>query len=236
LNVTPQRKTTIMQTLSAARRKELKAAAHHLKPTVMIGDGGLTDAVAKEVDRALTAHELVKIHVAGDERDARIAIYTALAEQCDASQVQHIGKMLVLFRARPLDLPTAEKKAKGPHKTKKQLAQKGTAAKAVKKARGDAAAGGGARKTTSAARKSAGVGATARQGGFAGKFAGKSSRQSAGSRTGVTGSATGGARTGSRVGAKSVSRSGATARTGAGVTATKRIAHGGMRAVRTPRP
>ncbi|MCQ9327276.1 MULTISPECIES: ribosome assembly RNA-binding protein YhbY [Neisseria] len=77
---------------------ELKARAHHLNPVVMVGQHGLTESVIKETDAALTAHELIKVRVLGDDRAERIAICEALCEAVDAQLVQHIGKLLVLWR------------------------------------------------------------------------------------------------------------------------------------------
>lgn len=84
--------------LSAKEILELKARAHHLNPVVMIGQNGLTDSVIKETDAALTAHELIKVRVLGDDRQERIEICQALCEAVDAQLVQHIGKLLVLWR------------------------------------------------------------------------------------------------------------------------------------------
>ncbi len=61
--------------LTPAQRKAQRAKAHALNPVVMIGNDGLTAAVRKEIDRALTSHGLIKIRVLGDDRDARIAMY-----------------------------------------------------------------------------------------------------------------------------------------------------------------
>ena len=87
--------------LSPAERKALKGDAHHLDPVVMIGADGLTDAVRKETDAALNAHGLIKIRVLGDDRAAREAIYAQLADELNAACVQHIGKLLVLWRPMP---------------------------------------------------------------------------------------------------------------------------------------
>lgn len=87
--------------LTPAERKAHRADAHHLDPVVMIGGDGLTPAVVKETDQALNAHGLVKIRVHGDDRAAREAIYQQLADQLDAAPVQHIGKLLVLWRPKP---------------------------------------------------------------------------------------------------------------------------------------
>ena len=87
--------------LSPAQRKEHRSLAHHLDPVVMIGGDGLTPAVLKEADAALTAHELIKIRVLGDDRAARELMYQTLANELDAAPIQHIGKLLVLWRPMP---------------------------------------------------------------------------------------------------------------------------------------
>lgn len=87
--------------LSTKEILELKARAHHLHPVVMIGQQGLTEAVIKETDDALSAHELIKVRVFGDDRAERIEICDALCKAVDAQLVQHIGKLLVLWRKNP---------------------------------------------------------------------------------------------------------------------------------------
>lgn len=87
--------------LSTKEILELKARAHHLNPVVMVGQQGLTEAVIKETDAALTAHELIKIRIFGDDRAERIAICDALCKAVEAQPVQHIGKLLVLWRKNP---------------------------------------------------------------------------------------------------------------------------------------
>ncbi len=90
-----------MQSLSPRRRSELRARAHKLSPVVIIGDKGLTDEVLAEIDRSLTAHELIKIRAAAGEREARAAWMEAICEKLDAKEVQSIGKILVVFRENP---------------------------------------------------------------------------------------------------------------------------------------
>lgn len=92
-----------MITLSSAQRRALKARAHHLQPVVMIGDAGLTPSVVQEIEIALKSHELVKIRVLGDDREVRAALFQAIGTQLDAASVQHIGKILVIYRPRPDD-------------------------------------------------------------------------------------------------------------------------------------
>jgi RNA-binding protein len=84
--------------LNAAERKSLKARAHALEPVVTIGGKGVTGEVLAEIDRALKAHELIKIRAAGLERDAREQALAAICAKTGAQAVQHIGKVLVLFR------------------------------------------------------------------------------------------------------------------------------------------
>jgi len=87
--------------LTIAERKAHRADAHHLDPVVMIGNEGLTAAVTKEVDAALNAHGLIKVRVLGDDRAQREAMYQQLADQLGAAPIQHIGKLLVLWRPKP---------------------------------------------------------------------------------------------------------------------------------------
>ncbi len=77
----------------------LRGLAHNLNPVVMIGNNGLTEAVLKEIDLNLNAHELIKVQVAGDDRDARKALLNEIAEKSNALAVHHIGKQLVFYRA-----------------------------------------------------------------------------------------------------------------------------------------
>jgi putative YhbY family RNA-binding protein len=87
--------------LTPAERKEHRAGAHHLDPVVAIGGDGLTAAVTKEIDAALKAHGLIKVRVFSDDRAAREAMLGTLADALDAAPIQHIGKLLVLWRPVP---------------------------------------------------------------------------------------------------------------------------------------
>jgi putative YhbY family RNA-binding protein len=84
--------------LTPAERSNLRAQAHALDPVVIVGEAGLTAAVLKEIDASLNAHGLIKIRVFGDDREARIAIYDTICSKLDAAPVQHIGKLLVIYR------------------------------------------------------------------------------------------------------------------------------------------
>lgn len=87
--------------LSPAERKALKARAHSLEPIIHLGGKGLTEAVIAEIGRALTAHELIKVRAGGLDRDAREAALAEICARLDAQPVQHIGKVLVLYREKP---------------------------------------------------------------------------------------------------------------------------------------
>jgi putative YhbY family RNA-binding protein len=87
--------------LSVAERKAHRSEAHHLDPVVMIGNDGLTPAVRKETNAALNAHGLIKVRVLGDDREKREAMYQQLADELGAAPIQHIGKLLVLWRPKP---------------------------------------------------------------------------------------------------------------------------------------
>src|SRR5207302_914921 len=87
--------------LTPRERSHLKARAHPLQPVVHVGNAGLTEKVAAEVDRALTAHELIKVRVAAPDREAREALCDAICARADAAEVQRVGKVLVLWRPRP---------------------------------------------------------------------------------------------------------------------------------------
>jgi RNA-binding protein len=94
-----------MRKLSPSRRRELKARAHALDPIVRIGGAGLSPAVLAEIDRGLKSHELIKIRVNGADRPGREAILEEICGRTGAQPVQHIGKILVLFRERPEPSP-----------------------------------------------------------------------------------------------------------------------------------
>jgi RNA-binding protein len=67
----------------------------------MVGGDGLTPNVKKEVEMALNAHGLIKVRVFSDDRAAREAMFVTLADELSAAPIQHIGKLLVLWRPMP---------------------------------------------------------------------------------------------------------------------------------------
>jgi RNA-binding protein len=105
--------------LTPAERKEKRGEAHHLDPVVLIGTEGLTPAVLKEADAALKAHGLIKVRVFSDSREDREAAMLQLADQLGAAPVQHIGKLLVLWRPLPpKERVEREDRAPGPRTVK----------------------------------------------------------------------------------------------------------------------
>ena len=84
--------------LNVKQKQYLKGLAHDLDPLVRIGDKGLTASVIKEIEVSLKAHELIKIRVFGDERDALISIIDEICQKTSSELVQHIGKLLVIYR------------------------------------------------------------------------------------------------------------------------------------------
>ena len=84
--------------LTPAERKEKRGDAHHLDPVVMIGADGLTPAVLKEAEVAIRSHGLIKVRVFSDDRAAREALLLEMADKLNAAPIQHIGKLLVLWR------------------------------------------------------------------------------------------------------------------------------------------
>ena len=94
--------------LSTKQKQHLKGLAHSLKPVVLLGANGLTEAVLAEIEIALNHHELVKIKIASEDRDTKVLIVDAIIRETGAEKVQVIGKTLVLFRQtqeRKIELP-----------------------------------------------------------------------------------------------------------------------------------
>ena len=84
--------------LSPAERKSLKARAHKLEPVVIVGGKGLTDEVVKAIDRALKAHELIKVRAPSLERQERGPLLEEILQRTRAERVQEIGKVFVIYR------------------------------------------------------------------------------------------------------------------------------------------
>jgi len=113
-----------MLNLTADERRALRARAHALNPVVSISQNGLSEAVLKEIGNSLASHELIKIRVYNDDREVREQFLATLCEQLDAAPVQHIGKLLVIWRPAPEGQKSATKPRRSraePHRTKRSF-------------------------------------------------------------------------------------------------------------------
>ena len=87
--------------IDSAFRQALKEKAHHLTAVVLIGQNGLTSAIIAEIDRALNAHELIKIKWKDSDKEAREAAFETLLLDLSAEPIAHIGKHLIIWRENP---------------------------------------------------------------------------------------------------------------------------------------
>ena len=95
-----------MTTLTTEQRRALRARAHGLSPLVRIAEKGLSPSLLEEIDRSLTAHELIKIRLFDADREAREAMLVEICTAVNAAPVQHIGKLLVIWREKPAVVAT----------------------------------------------------------------------------------------------------------------------------------
>ena len=115
-----------MLDLSSDERRALRARAHALNPVVSISQNGLSEAVLLEIARSLDSHELIKIRVYNDLREEREAYLKTICDELDAAPVQHIGKLLVVWRPAPEDKAApksrpAPRRRNAPRKTKRSF-------------------------------------------------------------------------------------------------------------------
>ncbi len=111
--------------LTPERRRALRADAHHLHPLVTVAGKGLCESVLKEIDRSLSAHELIKVKLQGIEREEGAAMLGRVCAELDCAPVQHIGNILILWREKPAEEKTVaapRRKPKAKPQTKKQAA------------------------------------------------------------------------------------------------------------------
>ncbi len=83
--------------------KALKSEAHHLNPVIRIGQKGVTENLIQETELALEIHELIKVHIAIDDRDARKAAGQTVADKTGSEIITSIGKTCTLYRKRKSD-------------------------------------------------------------------------------------------------------------------------------------
>ena len=99
-----------MLDITSDQRRALRANAHALNPVVAISQNGLSESVLTEINTSLISHELIKIRVFNDDREVREQYLASICEQLQAAPVQHIGKLLVVFRPAPAQKPAAATK------------------------------------------------------------------------------------------------------------------------------
>jgi len=113
-----------MLDITAEQRRALRARAHALNPVVAISQNGLSDAVLKEIGLSLNSHELIKIRVFNEDRSVREAYLKSICEQLGAAPVQHIGKLLVIWRPAPEEKENAKPRRNRPeHRRNKRSFQ-----------------------------------------------------------------------------------------------------------------
>ena len=87
--------------LSQTQKRRLRALGHKLRPVVIIGNAGFSDAVRQELEQALEHHELLKVRVNAADREERRRIIRALCERAQAQLIQHIGHVVLIYRCNP---------------------------------------------------------------------------------------------------------------------------------------
>src|SRR5690606_25707071 len=130
--------------ITSQERSALRAAAHPLRPVVLIGDRGLSDSVLKEIDLNLNAHQLIKVRIAGEEREARNAMLETICDTLSCALVHHLGKTLIIYRpdvaaqkakAEAENATRAVRKPSEPHTPKKLAAEGVTRTRRSEKAK-----------------------------------------------------------------------------------------------------
>lgn len=84
--------------LNKKQIQHLKGLAHSLKPVVLLGSNGLTEAVVAEIDYALNHHELIKVKIPTEDRETKGLIVEAICRETNSTKVQVIGKTLIIYR------------------------------------------------------------------------------------------------------------------------------------------
>ena len=93
--------------LSEPQKKYLRGRGHALKPLIIVGDAGLSDSLISEFNSTIAHHELIKVRVRGGDRDVRDETIQKLCDQSDASLVQHIGNVALVYKANTKKKPEA---------------------------------------------------------------------------------------------------------------------------------
>jgi len=96
--------------ISQYQKKKLRGLSHHLKPVVMLGNAGLTEAVMNELINSLQHHELIKVKIPTDDRQSRDALIKSMCDQSGATLIQRVGNMVTLFKRNPQNTKISLKK------------------------------------------------------------------------------------------------------------------------------
>ena len=88
----------LFMTINKNQIQYLKGVAHPLKPVVLLGSNGLTEAVVAEIDYALNHHELIKVKIPTDDRETKGLIVDAICRETQSIKIQVIGKTLIIYR------------------------------------------------------------------------------------------------------------------------------------------
>ena len=111
-----------MLDITSDQRRALRANAHALNPVVAISQNGLSESVLTEINTSLISHELIKTRGFNDDREVREQYLASTREQLQAAPVQHIGKLLVVWRPNPEAKPkNARRRRSEPHRTKRSF-------------------------------------------------------------------------------------------------------------------
>jgi len=84
--------------LTESQKKFLRGLGHQLKPVVLIGEAGLTDAVLNEFLSTIDHHELIKVRIRVGDRDTRDAIIEEMCRKGAAELVTRIGNVALVYR------------------------------------------------------------------------------------------------------------------------------------------
>jgi RNA-binding protein len=87
--------------ITEQQRRKLKKLVHHLKPVVLLGQKGLSEPVLNEIEIALETHELIKIKLSGEDRDARRSIIETICEKTGSELIHTIGHVAAFYRKNP---------------------------------------------------------------------------------------------------------------------------------------
>ena len=104
-------------TLPENQKRDLRQRGHALKPVVIIGNAGLSEAVLREIDLSLEHHELLKVRLGGADREARRQLIASICESCHAELVQSIGHIALIYRKQASPRP-GERSKRGPDRVR----------------------------------------------------------------------------------------------------------------------